>query len=170
MSLLSEEVSLVGQAQELVSKELTIVYPPVTTHLSLLSGIFKQAVGYMYPRPQDGYWTYVVDVNTGKPLQLPQGHLPLFINCTPIQNLAGGEDNDWYLYFVDSPTDPGFYGAYSIDSWSSNDINNKTCDDVTGSSLTGETYLGYNYIAFYNDYYPDLTFTTGCVKVVVEYI
>lgn len=177
MSLLSETKSQVGECNTLITKSQTIVYPPLTIHLPLLTGTFKQAVGYAYPR--EALWTYVIDLHTGRPLQLPQGSIPMSISITPTVALLQGDENNscpytLYTYFINFPNDPDNHDYTYIDSWCPEELNNKTVDDTLCQSLSspycGLSNLGYNYIAVYNDYYPDITFQTGCLKFVVEYL
>lgn len=171
MSLLSEEVSNVGQCTDLVVNQQAIVYPPVADHLAFMSGTFKQAIGYVFPRAKQ--WTYVIDVKTGKPLQLPEGHIPLYGYFTPMQDLPFGSQVDWYWELTASPEFPE-NDYYDVEYWDSAEYNGKTVDDVLcqigNSPYCGLSLKGYNWVTMYNDYWYDYIPDTGCLKFVMEYI
>lgn len=165
MSLLSEDVSQVAESQELLSKKLAIVFPQVTQHLPLISGVFRQAVGYCSPRDQE--YTYVIDPLTGQPLKLPEGSIPISVYTTPMQFLPN--DSYFYMYFVDTPTINNNTNTYYIDSWDGYIYNNRTREETAGGKVSGSDFQGYNWITMYNDYFPDPN-PTGVIKFVIEYI
>ena len=167
MSLLSEDVALIAQAQQVTIGGLTIVAPPVSEHFSLLSGAFKQKVGYAAPRSAE--YTYVLDIHTGEPLELPQGHLPTLILFTPVQTFLSGAEFTSYL--VDSPTDPVTANKAFIETLYEDDINYSYYDyfaENVWDVPSGDQTAGYNWVVFRNSNYPTPV-TAGVVKVAIAY-
>lgn len=163
MSLISEDVTVVGQGLIDVTC-LTYLTPPITAHMSLLTGMYKQAVGYVAPRTEE--WNYVLDVNTNEPLRLPNGYLPISVAIRSVQNLP--DDSSFQWYYVDAPTDPANANYFGGTSWSGLEINNKTYYEDNAQGV-GLNFDGYNWIVFQNDNFPT-TVSTGVMKVVVEYM
>lgn len=166
MSLLSENVSQVAEAQEVQTKGLTIVAPPVSTHFPLLSGVYQQVVGYVAPR--NDQYSYVLDLKTGAPLKLPENMLPTVIMFTAVQNLSYSNFIAWY---VDSDIDPDNANKQLCDNLSDNRINAGRYQyqaENTYNPVSGLATNGYRWIVFENDDYPDPVLT-GVVKVVQAY-
>lgn len=162
MSLLSEDKSTVAQGN-LVVKCQALVTPSVTQHFSLLSGSFKQLVGYLTPREKE--YTYVVDT-TGAPIELPQGYAPIGIIITPIQNVPDDADFNWW--FMDS-TDPNTASTQLGANILGTDMNGNAFSEGLSGYARGVDYLGYQWIAFQNNNYPSVL-TAGVMKVIVQYI
>lgn len=166
MSLLSEDVSNVAQSEQVQINGLTIVAPSPSEHFSLLTGFFKQKVGYVVPR--DSEYSFVLDITTGEPLQLPEGNLPTMVLYTPIQKVPS--DTQLYAYLVD---DLNLDNANFIlnDYMFADRINYSYCNyfaEYTYDPVSGVDTAGYNWMVFYNDNYPNPV-TAGAIKVVIAY-
>jgi hypothetical protein len=161
MSLLSDSTAQVIDASNVSSLGSTYLSPQVTTHFSLMSGVFKQIIGYVIPRDQE--YTYVIDSETGLPLQMPQGYVPIAIYTAPLQSL--NPSDYFYFYFLESLENQNNY--YDIGDWSGEDLNTFTYNEVD-QDASGLEYQGLNYIGVYNNNYPT-PITTGILKVIVEY-
>ena len=111
-------------------------------------------------------WAYVLNIENDEPLQLPSGYIPIGVAMTPIQYLPDAASLSWY--YVDAPVDAGNANQLSGTSWNGSDINQKTYYEED-QQMTGLDYLGYNWIAFQNDDFPD-PIDSGVIKVVIEYI
>lgn len=164
MSLLTEEVAQISESQDLIAVREAYVYP--NDHFSLLSGVFKQAIGYCFPRGND-LWYYFIDSKTGTPMKLPDGAVILRAYFTGIQSLP--PDSYFYWYILDSPVDPDNSNYYEVDGWYGYNYNNKIAEKVSGGKGSGLDYPNYNYVALYNDYAGGSNISSGGVKVVVEY-
>lgn len=168
MSLLSEDKSFVGQAQQIKVTCDTLVDTSLTTHFPIASGLYRQVVGYAAPR-SDRY-TYVLDVETGQPLEFPEGFLPTLILFTAVQPLApnGIEIQAWY---VDSPTDPENANQILCDNLWVSRINSGRWADQAQTSfqpVAGVNTNGYRWLVLENTDLPDVL-TAGVVKVVQAY-
>lgn len=168
MSLLSENVATVAQANTVVSQNLTLITPPITVHMPLLNSVYKQVVGYVAPRGEE--YTYVMDVATGKPLELPDVFVPMGISLSAVQALPVNIDDPlFYLYFVNSTTIDGSL-ALLAGNVPAHDINSKAFVAPVEELGLGIDYgEGYKWLAFQNNNYPT-PLPSGVVKVIVQYI
>ena len=160
MSLLSETVSNVAQGN--LDLNTLYVTPQVTDSFTLLNGTFKQAVGFAVPRDQE--YTFVIDVNTGLPLELPSGYVPIAFtmkSIEPVPPLASLS-----LYLTKSLTNPGM-DVKGVFDWTGHNINAGTYNE-TDSKATGLDFAGYQYVTIYSNDFP-APVVTGTIQVVVEY-
>ena len=163
MSLLSEDKAQVIEATNLNILGQTRLPYKVTTQFSLLSGVYKQAVGYVTPRNEE--YTYVLDLITNAPLKLPQGFLPVAAYTVPLQLF--NNSSDVYLYFTDTVTNP--VNTQDIGGgWIGEDLNTFTYNEID-EQANALTYEGYNYVVMYNNNFPT-PITSGISKVIIEYI
>lgn len=163
MSLLSDQVVQVLQSPNVVGDATTRLTVPISEHFTLMSGVYKQIVGYLAPRNAE--YTYVLDINTGEPLQLPQGYLWISFNTKAVELFDSSVSLDFY--FTDS-TDLGTFNTISIDGYNASELNTFTYDEQDQEGF-GNDNTGYNWIVAYNNNYPDII-TGGVLKVIVEYI
>ena len=168
MSLLSEDKSLVAQALQVTVACDTTVDTSITTFLPISSGLYRQVVGYAYPRNER--YTYVLNVETGEPLEFPEGFLPTLILFTAVQQLApnGIEIQAWY---VDSPTDPDNGNKVLCDNLWVSRINAGRWANQAQTSfqpVAGVNTNGYRWLVLENTDLPDVL-TAGVVKVVQAY-
>lgn len=166
MSLLSENVSLVAQAQDVQSAGLTIVAPSVSTHFTFMSGTAKEVVGYVAPR--NDQYTYVLDVNTGKPLELPNEYLPILGLYTAVQNVP--DMTSLYVNLIDSPTDPDNGNTIYVTSLDENRVNGGYYEYFSENVFnppSGLDTAGYRWIVIEKNS-PD-PILSGIIKVVISY-
>lgn len=164
MSLLSENVATVGKAEYVDVSSLTLLTPSIATHFPILSGRYKQLVGYVLPRTEE--WNYVLDVNTNEPLQLPNGYLPVAVAISAVQKLPDDISYEWY--YIDTPVDPVNGDYFGGSSWNGSDINSNTYYEED-QQVKGLTFEGHNWIVFKNEDYPTPV-PYGMMKFVIEYI
>jgi len=167
MSLLSESVSQVAQSQNLVSSGLTFVAPPVTTHFSLLGGSYKQVVGFVMPRGEE--YSYVLDLFTGQPLELPEGYMPTVTCVSAIQEVP--DESNLNVLLVNSVTDPANADSLIAGNWYGIEINARAYyynSENTVARVTGLAFQGYNWIVLKNLDYPT-PILSGIIKVVIQY-
>ncbi len=163
MSLVSEDVSTVAQGIIEVSNT-ALITPQAATHFSLMTGMYSQIVGYVVPRTDE--WNYVLDVNTGEPLKMPNGYLPISVAISSVQDLPPNISYEWY--YCDSPVDPANANKFTGASWNGEDINSKTYYEDNSKGV-GLTFLGHNWIVFKNEDYPDPV-AYGVIKFVIEFM
>jgi hypothetical protein len=161
MSLLSYDRAQVIDAQNLVSNGFSLLSAQATTGLTLQSGLFKQAVGYMVPRNEE--LTFVLDINTNEPLRLPQGYVPLQLYTVPLQQYT----NSPLLCFQVVNDNNNTFDFGTCSGWDKTQLNTWTLDEIDDAA-TGLTYLGFNRIAIKNLNYPTPV-SNGISKVVLEY-
>jgi len=167
MSLLTDDKAQVVEAQNFVMQGGGGASAATTTNTATaVSGVtLKTVVGYVTPTNQE--YTFVLDLQTKQPLQLPEGFLPITLFTVPLQQY---ETNNVLIYasFVDSSTNPA--NVREVDNWSGNQLNSVyTYTEINDIQNNALYYQGYNWLAFRNYYYPT-PITSGISKIVLQYI
>ena len=166
MSLLTDDKAQVVEAQIFVMQGGSTFTTNTNTATTESSLALKTVVGYVTPRDQE--YTFVLDLQTKQPLQLPEGFLPITLFTVPLQQYETNNAVQVVPSFVNSSTNPT--NSLGISYWSGEELNGVyTYDEINDIQNNAFYYQGHNWLAFYNNYYPT-PITTGISKVVLQYI
>lgn len=165
MSLLSENAATANASSYVVSTDSLTLPQKATQFLTLDNAAYKQALGYVAVRDQA--WTPVLDVFTGKPLQLPQGYVPTGFYFKAVQDVPNNSRLEFLT--IDSVIDPynADYDAI-IFFVGSQELNPGVFVRVSPNT-SGEDYENRNYVIVFNTDYQTNPLTTGLVQVIVTY-
>lgn len=165
MSLLSNNVATVNSSTFTVATESLVLPQEAAKALTLENGAYKQAVGYVAVRDQK--WTYILDIKTGEPLQLPQGYVPTGFYFKAVQDVPLSARLEFLT--IDSTVDPDNADYVQIIFFVGTAELNPGVYRRADSNTSGEDYENRNYLVVYYDDYATDPLTSGVVQVAVTY-
>lgn len=161
MSLLSEVATTVGQSVYSQNENHTLMKPQVTQNFPIAFGVPKQVVGYCALGSSE--YAFVLDAQTGQPIELPEHYLPVFVFLAPIRECDPLDD----ISVGFSATDTDLNDSYEITDWYGSDINVKAMYGFGGTNQSFD-YSGRRYMYMLNYTFP--TPTNAVLKVALQYI